>query len=181
MWVCMLVSHLCGSAGEPPEHLLSGTELHTGHRRWLSHQLQNKQKAEVLQSTSFSESWGSARCHIFYLNHSKFGVCELEVCWIHFSKTCWQKQSVYNVFWRICMPDVDLVCTVQWKQSIIRGIFHSRHTFTKNQTNAVKHNPKKRVKTRSYTWHPHSMLGCCNGTQEELGDHRMPIYNLIYL
>lgn len=36
----------CGSAGELPGILLSGTGLHTGHKRWLSHQL-HKQREDL--------------------------------------------------------------------------------------------------------------------------------------
>lgn len=88
---------------------------------------------------------------------------------------------LFTMFWRICKSDVDLVCTVQWKQCIIRGIYHSRHTFNKNHINAVKHNPKKKIKTRSYTYDIRiAYSDVAMGHQEELWDHRMPIYNLIY-
>lgn len=52
MWVGVCMSHLYGSAGGPPEHLPSGTELHTGHRRWLSHQLWDKNKKSKSYSIS---------------------------------------------------------------------------------------------------------------------------------
>lgn len=46
MSVCVR-SYRCGSAGEPPGILLSGTGRHTGHKLWPSHQLDKRQKVDA--------------------------------------------------------------------------------------------------------------------------------------
>lgn len=57
-------SYRCGSAGEPPGILLSGTGRHTGHKLWPSHQLDKRQKVDAYYTqwkNMYMNWWGENR------------------------------------------------------------------------------------------------------------------------
>lgn len=57
-------SYRCGSAGEPPGILLSGTGRHTGHKLWPSRQLDKRQKVDAYYTqwkNMYMNWWGENR------------------------------------------------------------------------------------------------------------------------